>query len=149
VPFSGGVHAAIVGSPALIGGYSRQRVQGDTLAGDGVDLPLWNPARLSTCVNCRAWRAVGEKTFSRLHYRDNILSSSMLQDVFTVKWHVAATGAAARWRGCHRWAAVGLQIGIVTTVTYQYTIAVIALSLLISPFWIQAARRLSRISHLA
>jgi len=46
-------------------------------------------------------------------------------------------------------AAVGLQSGIVTTVTYQYTIAVIALSLLISPFWIQAARRLSRISHLA
>lgn len=38
-------------------------------------------------------------------------------------------------------AAVGLANGIINDVAYQYTIATIALSLLISPFWILGARR--------
>ena len=46
-------------------------------------------------------------------------------------------------------AAVGLTAGIITEIAYQYTIAVIALSLLVSPFWILAARRILRVSHLA
>ena len=45
--------------------------------------------------------------------------------------------------------AVGLTAGIITEIAYQYTIAVIALSLLVSPFWILAARRILRVSHLA
>jgi len=39
-------------------------------------------------------------------------------------------------------AAIGLADGIIMEAAYQYTIAVIALSLLISPFWISAARRI-------
>ena len=46
-------------------------------------------------------------------------------------------------------AAVGLTAGIITEIAYQYTIAVIALSLLISPFWILAARRILKVRHLA
>lgn len=46
-------------------------------------------------------------------------------------------------------AAVGLTAGIITEVAYQYTIAVIALSLLVSPFWILAARRILKVSCLA
>ena len=46
-------------------------------------------------------------------------------------------------------AAVGLTAGIITEIAYQYTIAVIALSLLVSPFWVLAARRILRVSHLA
>lgn len=45
-------------------------------------------------------------------------------------------------------AAVGLTAGIITDIAYQYTIAVIALSLLVSPFWILAARRILRVSCL-
>ncbi|MGB5178760.1 MAG: cation:proton antiporter [Gammaproteobacteria bacterium] len=45
-------------------------------------------------------------------------------------------------------AAVGLTAGIITEIAYQYTIAVIALSLLVSPFWILAARRILRVSCL-
>ena len=41
-------------------------------------------------------------------------------------------------------AAVGLSSKIISEVAYQYTITVIALSLLVSPFWIRAARRLLR-----
>ena len=46
-------------------------------------------------------------------------------------------------------AAVGLTTGIITRVGYQYTIAVIALSLLVSPFWILAARRILGVSSLS
>jgi CPA2 family monovalent cation:H+ antiporter-2 len=46
-------------------------------------------------------------------------------------------------------AAVGFSSGIITEVAYQYTIAVIALSLLVSPFWIRAARRLLVVTHIA
>lgn len=46
-------------------------------------------------------------------------------------------------------AALGLQIGIISQKAYQYTIAVIALSLLISPFWIAGARRTVKVKHLA
>ena len=46
-------------------------------------------------------------------------------------------------------AAVGLASGIISGVAYQYTITVIALSLIISPFWIMAARKILRVSHLA
>ena len=45
-------------------------------------------------------------------------------------------------------AAVGLSSGIISDIAYQYTIAVIALSLLISPFWIWLARRLLHVSQL-
>ena len=46
-------------------------------------------------------------------------------------------------------AAVGLTAGIITRIGYQYTIAVIALSLLVSPFWIMAARQILGVSCLA
>ena len=46
-------------------------------------------------------------------------------------------------------AAVGLSSGIISQVAYQYTIAVIALSLLLSPFWIRAARRLLMVTQIA
>ena len=46
-------------------------------------------------------------------------------------------------------AAVGLTSGIITEIAYQYTIAVIALSLLVSPFWILAARRILKVSCLS
>jgi CPA2 family monovalent cation:H+ antiporter-2 len=46
-------------------------------------------------------------------------------------------------------AAVGLTEGIISGIAYQYTIAVIALSLLISPFWIRAGRRILMVTHLA
>jgi len=46
-------------------------------------------------------------------------------------------------------AAIGYSEGIISTAAYQYTITVIALSLLISPFWIHAARRLLKVSQLA
>jgi CPA2 family monovalent cation:H+ antiporter-2 len=39
-------------------------------------------------------------------------------------------------------AAVGLQSGMITTVGYQTAVAVIALTLLVSPFWFSAAKRL-------
>lgn len=45
-------------------------------------------------------------------------------------------------------AAVGLTAGIISDIAYQYTITVIALSLLVSPFWILAARRILGITHL-
>jgi len=45
-------------------------------------------------------------------------------------------------------AAVGLTAGIINMIAYQYTIAVIALSLLVSPFWILAARRILKVSCL-
>ena len=45
-------------------------------------------------------------------------------------------------------AAVGLSSGIISDIAYQYTIAVIALSLLVSPFWIWLARRLLHVSQL-
>ena len=45
-------------------------------------------------------------------------------------------------------AALGLQIEIISQTAYQYTIAVIALSLLMSPMWIAAARRILGIKHL-
>ncbi len=45
-------------------------------------------------------------------------------------------------------AAVGLTAGIITDVAYQYTIAVIALSLLVSPFWIWGARRTLKVTQL-
>lgn len=46
-------------------------------------------------------------------------------------------------------AAVGFTSHIISDIAYQYTIAVIALSLIVSPFWIQAARRLLHVSSLA
>lgn len=46
-------------------------------------------------------------------------------------------------------AAVGLTAGIISDIAYQYTIAVIALSLLVSPFWILAARRILGVTRLA
>lgn len=46
-------------------------------------------------------------------------------------------------------AAVGLTGKIISDIAYQYTIAVIAISLLVSPFWILAARRVLSVSHLA
>lgn len=46
-------------------------------------------------------------------------------------------------------AAVGLTAGIISDIAYQYTIAVIALSLLISPFWILAARQILGVTRLA
>lgn len=46
-------------------------------------------------------------------------------------------------------AAVGLTDGIISGIAYQYTITVIALSLIISPFWILAARKILRVTHLA
>jgi CPA2 family monovalent cation:H+ antiporter-2 len=46
-------------------------------------------------------------------------------------------------------AAVGLASGIINETTYQYTIAVVALSLLISPFWIQGARRILKVTRIA
>jgi CPA2 family monovalent cation:H+ antiporter-2 len=46
-------------------------------------------------------------------------------------------------------AAVGFASNIISDIAYQYTIAVIALSLMISPFWIKAARRLLNVSRLA
>ena len=46
-------------------------------------------------------------------------------------------------------AAVGLTAGIIGAIVYQYRIAVIVLSLLVSPFWILAARRILRVTHLA
>lgn len=46
-------------------------------------------------------------------------------------------------------AAVGLTAGIISDIAYQYTIAVIALSLLVSPFWILAARRILGVTCLA
>ena len=46
-------------------------------------------------------------------------------------------------------AAVGLSKEIITGVAYQYTIAVIALSLLVSPFWIQAARKTLKVNRLS
>lgn len=46
-------------------------------------------------------------------------------------------------------AAVGFSSGIISQVAYQYTIAVIALSLLVSPFWIRAARRLLMVTRIA
>jgi CPA2 family monovalent cation:H+ antiporter-2 len=45
-------------------------------------------------------------------------------------------------------AAVGLTTGIIGEIAYQYTIVVITLSLLVSPFWILGARRLLRVTHL-
>ncbi len=45
-------------------------------------------------------------------------------------------------------AAVGLTAGIINEVAYQYTIAVIALSLLVSPFWIRAARKLLKVTSM-
>ena len=45
-------------------------------------------------------------------------------------------------------AAVGLTAGIISEIAYQYTIAVIALSLLVSPFWILAARRILGVTQL-
>jgi CPA2 family monovalent cation:H+ antiporter-2 len=45
-------------------------------------------------------------------------------------------------------AAVGLSSHIITDIAYQYTIAVIALSLLVSPFWIWLARRILHVSRL-
>ena len=46
-------------------------------------------------------------------------------------------------------AAVGLTAGIIAEIAYQYTSAVIALSLLVSPFWILGARRILHVTHLA
>lgn len=46
-------------------------------------------------------------------------------------------------------AAIGYSEGIISAAAYQYTITIIALSLLISPFWIHAARRLLKVSQLA
>ena len=46
-------------------------------------------------------------------------------------------------------AAVGLANNIINQVAYQYTIAVIALSLLISPFWILGARQLLGVNRMA
>lgn len=45
-------------------------------------------------------------------------------------------------------AAVGLSSKIISDVAYQYTIAVIALTLIISPFWIQGARKLLGVPRL-
>ena len=45
-------------------------------------------------------------------------------------------------------AAVGLSAGIISEIAYQYTIVVIALSLLVSPFWILGARRVLQVTHL-
>ncbi|MDH5469945.1 MAG: cation:proton antiporter, partial [Gammaproteobacteria bacterium] len=45
-------------------------------------------------------------------------------------------------------AAVGFTSHIISDIAYQYTIAVIALSLIVSPFWIQGARRLLHVSSL-
>ena len=46
-------------------------------------------------------------------------------------------------------AAVGLSTAIISEIAYQYTIAVIALSLLLSPFWIHGARKLLKVDYLA
>jgi CPA2 family monovalent cation:H+ antiporter-2 len=46
-------------------------------------------------------------------------------------------------------AAVGLSGGLISGVAYQYTITVIAISLLVSPFWIHAARRILGVTRLA
>jgi CPA2 family monovalent cation:H+ antiporter-2 len=46
-------------------------------------------------------------------------------------------------------ASVGLTGGIIIGIAYQYTITVITLSLIISPFWILAARKILRVTHLA
>jgi CPA2 family monovalent cation:H+ antiporter-2 len=45
-------------------------------------------------------------------------------------------------------AAMGYSSHIISNVAYQYTIAVIALSLMISPFWIAGARKLLGVSRL-
>lgn len=46
-------------------------------------------------------------------------------------------------------AAVGLSANIISEIAYQYTIVVIALSLLVSPFWILAARHILGVPCLA
>jgi len=43
-------------------------------------------------------------------------------------------------------AAVGFSSNIITETAYQYTIAVIAISLLVSPFWIKLARRILNVT---
>ena len=43
-------------------------------------------------------------------------------------------------------ASVGLQIGAITTVGYQLAVAIIALSLVISPFWIRLFRRFEHVA---
>jgi CPA2 family monovalent cation:H+ antiporter-2 len=44
-------------------------------------------------------------------------------------------------------AAVGVQVGLIERFSYQVTVAVIALSLLVSPAWVGAARRLRTAAH--
>ena len=46
-------------------------------------------------------------------------------------------------------AAVGLSERFISDIAYQYTIAVIVLTLIISPFWIMAARRVLGVKNLA
>jgi CPA2 family monovalent cation:H+ antiporter-2 len=46
-------------------------------------------------------------------------------------------------------AAVGMANGIISDIAYQYTITVIALSLLVSPFWILAARKILNVSQIS
>lgn len=46
-------------------------------------------------------------------------------------------------------AAVGMSNGIISDIAYQYTITVIALSLLLSPFWIMGARRILKVNRIS
>ena len=46
-------------------------------------------------------------------------------------------------------AAVGMSNGIISDIAYQYTITVIAISLLLSPFWILGARRVLKVSRIS
>lgn len=46
-------------------------------------------------------------------------------------------------------AAVGMANGIISDIAYQYTITVIALSLLVSPFWILGARKILNVSQIS
>jgi len=68
------------------------------------------------------------------HWRESLYAGAMLAQIGEFSFVLAA---------------VGLSSKIIGEVAYQYTIAVIALSLLVSPFWIRAARRLLKVSYLA
>lgn len=46
-------------------------------------------------------------------------------------------------------AAVGFANGIISDIAYQYTIAIIAISLLLSPFWITASRHILGVSQIS
>ena len=72
--------------------------------------------------------------FLGYHWRESLYAGAMLGQIGEFSFVLAA---------------VGLTAGIISDIAYQYTIAVIALSLLISPFWILAARRILGVTRLA